>query len=202
MPRTAARPRRPRPPAPGISRRNYGRNHSYKIDGLKVPGVTTITGHFKSGALAEYPATATRDYAVNHWEALAAMLPADRLKALMAGRWADMDAAAGRGTDVHAIARRLHDGETDVPYPEELAGHVESCVAFLDRLEPKVIAAELVIGNRSVRYCGTLDLIADLGPVPWDGADHPARPLAARPQDIPVGYLARNRDAAMRLRTR
>ena len=168
MPRTATKPAA-RPPAAGISRRNYGRNHSYKIDGLKVPGVTTITGHFKSGALAEYPGKQVANYAVNNWGTLGGLAPADRLSKLLASRWAERDAAAGRGTDVHAIARRLHEGETGVPYPDELAGHVESSVAFLDTLEPKIIAAELVIGNRTVRYCGTLDLIADLGPVPWDG---------------------------------
>ena len=50
--------------AVGIARRNYGRNHAYRIDGLKVPGVTTITGHFKSGALAEYPGKQVANYAV------------------------------------------------------------------------------------------------------------------------------------------
>jgi hypothetical protein len=175
-------------PAEGISRRNYGRNHSYKIDGLKVPGVTTITGHFKSGALVEYPGKQVANYAVDNWgtppapghpadpddpgspgSGLSALPPAARLKELLASRWADRDAAAGRGSLVHAIARRLHEGETEVPYPEELAGHVEACVDFLDRLEPKIVAAELILGNRTVRYCGTLDLIADLGPIPWDG---------------------------------
>ena len=176
-------------PAAGIARRNYGRNHSYKIDGLKVPGVTTITGHFKSGALVEYPGKQVANYAVDNWgtppvpghpadpddpgspgSGLSALPPAARLKQLLGSRWADRDAAAGRGTLVHAIARRLHEGETEVPYPDDLAGHVESCVDFLDRLEPKIVAAELILGNRTVRYCGTLDLIADLGPIPWDGA--------------------------------
>jgi hypothetical protein len=156
-------------PADGISRRNYGRNHSYKIDGLKVPGVTTITGHFKSGALVEYPGKQVANYAVDNWGRLGELPPAARLKELLGSRWADRDAAAGRGTLVHAIARRLHEGETEVAYPEELAGHVEACVDFLDRLEPKIVAAELILGNRTVRYCGTLDLIGDLGPIPWDG---------------------------------
>jgi hypothetical protein len=162
-------PPAPPPAAEGITRRNHGLNHSYRIDGLKVPGVTTITGHFKSGALAKYPGTATANYAVDNWERLAELPPAARLKDLYGGQYAERDAAAGRGTQVHAIAHRLHEGETEVAYPEELAGHVEACVDFLDRLEPKIVAAELILGNRTVRYCGTLDLIADLGPVPWDG---------------------------------
>jgi hypothetical protein len=158
----------PAVPAEGIVRRGSKRR-SYTIDGLKVPGVTTITGYFKSGGLAEYPGKAVAKYAANNWEALSAMPWGDRLEALYAGRWAEMRAAAARGTDVHKIAARLHAGETDVPYPEEIAGHVEACVDFLDRLDLRAVAAELVIGNREHRYCGTLDLIADLGPVPWGG---------------------------------
>ena len=153
-----------------IARRNYGLNHGYKIDGVKVPGVTTITGNFKSGALAKYPGTATANYAVNNWESLSAMPPADRLKALLAGQFADRNAAAGRGTEVHRVAARIAAGEENVPYADELAGHVNAYRDFLDRLEPKVRAVELIVGNRAHRYCGTLDLIADLGPVEHEGA--------------------------------
>ena len=187
-------PLRPAPaPETGIARRRAGSGYAYRIDGEKVPGVTTITGHFKTGALAEYSGKQVANYAVNNWgspavpgdpdnpddpgspgSGLSALPPADRLKALLEGRWADVRAAGARGTDVHAIAARLHAGETDVPYPEEIAGYVESCVSFLDTLEPKVTAVELAVGNRTHRYCGTLDLIADLGPVPWDGQIIPA----------------------------
>jgi hypothetical protein len=153
----------------GIARRNHGRWHSYRVDGAKVPGVTTITGYFKSGALAEYPGKATREYAVNHWGELSALGPADRLKALSEAQWADRDAAAGRGTTIHAIAARLASGE-EVDVPEPLAAHVDSYLDFLDRAEPRVAAPpELIVGNRTERYCGTADLLVDLGPVPWDG---------------------------------
>ena len=97
---------------------------------------------------------------------LGELAPADRLKELLASRWAERDAAGGRGTEVHKIAHRLHLGE-EAAYPGELAGHVEAHRDFLDTLEPKIIAAELILGNRSVRYCGTLDLVANLNPVPW-----------------------------------
>lgn len=158
----------------GIVRKNHGRNHSYRIDGAKVPGVTTITGFYKSGALANYPGKATAEYAVNNWETLSAMPVADRLKALYGGQYADRDAAAGRGTQVHRIAARIAAGEANVPYPEELAGHVESYVDFLDRLDPAIQAIELVVGNRTHRYCGTLDLIGDLPDIEWDGETIPA----------------------------
>jgi hypothetical protein len=153
----------------GIVRRPHGRGHVYRVDGAKVPGVTTITGYFTSGPLAEYPATATREYAVDHWAELTAMGPAARLAALKEGRWSSMRGASVRGTDVHAIGARLASGE-EVDVPEPLADHVDSYLDFLDRAEPRVAAPpELLVGNRTERYCGTADLLADLGPVPWDG---------------------------------
>lgn len=161
----------PAEPPPGVVRRKWGRGHTYRIDGLKVPGVTTITGYFKSGGLAEYPGKVTAEYAVNNWETLAALPYADRLKALYGARWADRDALTGRGTEIHRIGSAIAAGETDVPYPDELAGHVESYTRFLDTLEPKLAAPpELVVGNRAVRYCGAVDLIADLPEIPWDDA--------------------------------
>lgn len=160
--------------APGIVRRRAGRSgYSYKIDGAKVPGVTTITGYFVSGGLADYPAKAVAKYALNNWATLARMDPGDRYEALLAGRWAEARTAGARGTEVHRIARLLHEGQSP-EYPDELGGYVESCLGFLDTLDPKIVAAELPIGNRSRRYCGTLDVIADLGPFPWDGSIIPA----------------------------
>jgi hypothetical protein len=151
----------------GIYRRNYGLNHGYKIDGEKVPGVTTITGFFKSGALAKYPGTATAEYAVNHWASLSELPPATRLKELYGAQYGERNAAALRGTALHRIAQALHE-DRPAEYPDELAGHVESYVDFLDRVNPRVQAVELVVGNRTHRYCGTLDVIADLGPVRWE----------------------------------
>jgi hypothetical protein len=154
-----------------ITRRNYGLNHGYRIDGAKVPGVTTITGHYivnRSG-LHEYPAKQTRLYVANHWDELCALRPGDRDAALYAARYGEMKAAGTRGTDVHRIGARLAAGEADVEYPDELAGHVEAYRDWLDRLDPKILAVELIVGSRQHRYCGTLDLIADLGPIPWAG---------------------------------
>ena len=132
---------------------------------------------------------------------LGELAPADRLKELLASRWAERDAAGGRGTEVHKIAHRLHLGE-EAAYPGELAGHVEAHRDFLDTLEPKIIAAELILGNRSVRYCGTLDLVADLDPVPWDGQLIPAARWLLDVKTARLGISARDRATARRVRAR
>jgi hypothetical protein len=163
----------------GIWHRRYGRaGYAYKIDGLKVPGVTTITGRFliKDSPLANWPARMTREYAINHWETLSELPPAARLNELVGAQYGDRAVAAVSGTEVHAISARLAVAPpgTEIEVPDELYGHVESCGDFLDRTEAHVVASELVIANRTVRYCGRLDLIADLGPIPWEGTIIPA----------------------------
>lgn len=148
---------------PPVSRRNHGRGHSYyDAAGRKVPGITTIIGSgAPKEALIGWAANTTASYAVDHWDELAEMKPSQRLKVLQAARYADRDAAANRGTAVHGLAERLVHGD-EVQVPEELAGHVESYVRFLDEWDVQPIAVEFVIVSYAYGWAGTGDLIASL----------------------------------------
>lgn len=157
----------------GIERRNYGRSHGYKIDGRKVPGVTTITGNASKPALINWAGNTTADYAVDNWAALGKLPPSKRNAELRGARNKERDAAANRGTQVHRLGAALMDGR-EVTVPDELRGHVDSYTEFLDRVEPVAVAVELVVAHRALRYCGTLDLIADLPAVECDGRWIPA----------------------------
>lgn len=152
-------------PEQGIVRRNYGSGHGYRINGERVPGVTSISSYIKGAGLINYTGRMVAEAAVNDWDALAELPPVTRYNALYDARWAERDAAANRGTEVHIIAGKLNaaaEGE-EVDFPEELEGYVRSYQQWLDDFQPKIMASELVVANRTVRYCGTLDLIADLG---------------------------------------
>ena len=147
-----------------IRRVNHGKGHSY-IDtdtGLKIPGVTTITGDgIPKPALLKWSAETTASYAVDHWDELSTKAPSVRLKELYGARYAVKDAAANRGTQVHKLAERLVTGEA-VPVPDHLAGHVASYVHFLDDFDVQPILVEATVWHPEHGYCGTLDLIADL----------------------------------------
>lgn len=145
----------------GIKRRAYGAGHAYTIDGSKVPGVTKILAMLPKDALITWAANSGADYATDNWDDLAKLPLSQRRKLIANAHREDRDTAARKGTQVHRIATGLIDGEA-VEYPEELAGHVWSYVDFLDRYNVQPVAVELVVGNRTERYCGTLDLIADL----------------------------------------
>lgn len=147
-----------------IRRVNRGRNHWYEDTetGQRVPGVTSIVGDgLPKPALINWSATATAEAAVDRWDELSAMAPSARLKTLQGARYADRDKAANRGTAVHALAERLVAGER-VAVPDEIAGHVESYVRFLDEFKVEPVLIERTVYSAEHGYCGTFDLIAHL----------------------------------------
>ncbi|RJO74142.1 hypothetical protein D5S18_18490 [Nocardia panacis] len=148
---------------PPIRRKAAGRNHYY-VDGTgaRMPGVTTILGNgLPKKALIDWAANATADAAVNNWDELGDMPVAARLAKLKKARYEDRDAAAKRGTEVHALAEHLVRGER-IPVPTELRGHVEAYVRFLDEWDVEPVLVEFVVASYRYGYAGTADLIADL----------------------------------------
>jgi len=151
------------PYSPPIRRVNRGRGHSYvDANGAKVPGVTTILSNgVPKPALVNWAANTTAAYAIDHWDELTEMSPSVRMAKLKDARYADRDAAANRGTAVHALAEKLVLGK-EVDVPDELAGHVESYVKFLDDWNVQPVLTEFVVVSHKHGYAGTGDLIADL----------------------------------------
>lgn len=147
---------------PPIRRKNHGKGHSYvDANGSKVPGVTTVLSEgVPKPALINWAAKTTAEYAIDHWDELSALSPSARLKELNGARFADRDAAARRGTEVHGLAERLIMGE-QVDVPDELAGHVEAYVNFLDAFQVQPVLVEFVVASHQFGWAGTCDLIAD-----------------------------------------
>lgn len=142
-----------------FKRRQFGRGHAYYLDGVKLDGVTTLLGDgVRKKALEEWAGNVTADYAVDHWDELAEMSFSARLAALKKARYEKRDGAARRGTEVHNLAERLLLGE-DVAVPDELAGHVESAVRFMDEWQVELVVTEASCCNIEERLGGTLDLI-------------------------------------------
>jgi hypothetical protein len=151
-----------------VRRRKYGSGHAYYVDDEHYPGVTTIIGAtVPKNGLINWASRTTAEYAVNYWDDLAELPISERLTRLLGAKDADRDSAARRGTQVHRLGARLVRGER-VAVPEELEGHVTSYVRWLDEVNPAWVFSELVVANRTHRYCGTADLIADLPPMEWE----------------------------------
>ena len=142
--------------------RSFGRATHWYVDanGLKIPGVTSILSDgFPKPALVGWGIKSVAEYAIDHWDDLAVEKPSDRLKTLKGSPYADRDAAANRGSAVHALAEQLVQG-VEVDVPDELAGHVEAYVRFLTEWAPEPVLVERTVVNYTVGYAGTLDLSA------------------------------------------
>lgn len=139
--------------------------HSYKIDGEKADGVTTLIGDgLRKKALEMWGIKSVAEYVADNLEDIYAMRRLGRsaiVSALRRSPYEDRDAAARRGTEVHQIAEKLIHGE-EVDVPEHLTGHVESYVKFLDEWSPKPVLVEATVASRKWGYCGTLDSVLDI----------------------------------------
>lgn len=148
-----------------LRRYETARGHWYKLDGVKVDGVTTLISQgLPKPALMYWSARVVAEYVADNLDQVVAMADMGRaslVAALKEVPWTKRDTAAAKGTEVHALAERLAAGD-EVDVPEHLAGYVESCVTFLDDYQVRPIRLEAPIGSRTWRYAGTCDLIADL----------------------------------------
>jgi hypothetical protein len=155
---------------PPLQRIETAKGHYYKDgNGNRIPGVTTILGDgIPKPALINWAANATAEWAVDHFDELTEMTYSQRLKTLQGARYAVTDKAKKKGTVVHGYAERLVKGEKVDGVPDELRGHVEAYVRFLDEFEVEPVVVEASIVSYRYGYAGTLDLIAELTD-PTDG---------------------------------
>jgi len=152
----------PNTTTPVARRRNYGRGHSYEIDGRRVDGVTTILSNgVPKPALIDWAVRETVGYAADHWDELTETPPSKRYRELEQARWNTSKTAMARGTDVHTLAMQLAAGQ-EVDVPDDQQGFVDSYLKFVDDWQPEEILVEVPVFNRTAGYGGTLDLVARL----------------------------------------
>lgn len=151
----------------GVTKRiDSGRGHWYRLDGQKVDGVTTVLSNgIPKPALKAWGERMVATFAVNNLATLNDLVaqgePAAAIDLAKGAPFRDTDKAARRGTEVHGLAERIIRGE-EVEVPDELTGHVDSYLDFLDDFGVRARLVEVVLGNRTHQWMGTLDLVADL----------------------------------------
>ncbi|HET7326989.1 MAG TPA: hypothetical protein VFJ14_06835 [Nocardioidaceae bacterium] len=136
----------------------YPKSHRYKLDGTWVPGVTTLLGKgIAKPFLIDWAAREVARFAADNLEVLNSLDDADaRYDLLRSAHNRHRDKAAVRGTDVHALAERLVNGE-EVDVPEHLVGYVEGFARFLDQWQPTKIITERPCASREHWFAGTGD---------------------------------------------
>lgn len=151
----------------GVTKRIDGnRGHWYKLDGHKVDGVTTVINQgIPKPALKAWGERTVAEFAIANLDMVNELVNRDEpdaaIQLLKGAPFRNTDRAARRGTEVHQLAERIIHGET-VEVPEELTGHVDSYLNFLDDFQPHPVLIEAVLGHRDHQWMGTCDLVADL----------------------------------------
>lgn len=149
---------KPAAPAKGL-RFNPG-NHTYRLDGLPVRGVTgLISAGIPKDNLIPWAAEVAGTWAMDHLAELPVMERDTAIKTMRMAWRAVRDSAGVTGTAVHTLAEQLSTtGEVDAP--DELAGYVEGFAAFLDDWQVTAVLTERPCGSREHHYGGTFDLLA------------------------------------------
>jgi hypothetical protein len=154
--------------AAGLTRRiNHGRGHRYELEGRDVDGVTTVIGAgVPKPALIGWAARTTAGYALDHWDELAALGIAERLRRLERAQYETSHAAAARGTEIHRLAAKLAAGD-EVDVDETTRGHVDAYLRFADDWNLADELVEAVVISRRWSYMGSLDLVATIAGERW-----------------------------------
>lgn len=146
------------------------RNHSYRLDGRPIPGVTTLLGKgLPKPALVYWSAKSVAEYVVDNPDAVESLRGMGRNSAVAALKqvpWTERDTAAVRGTEVHALSEQVIHG-LEVEVPEALAGHVEGYATWLDKHGVEPVLTERAVASRRWWYAGTFDLIATINGETW-----------------------------------
>lgn len=140
-----------------FTRKNHGSSHSYYVDGIKIPGVTSILGVLDKPALVEWAAKTTARHAIENWERLSGMNPIDRYEELRGSRRSVNKEATVRGTKVHALADQLARGQTISSDDQSLIAAATVYAELLDRWELEPLHLEASVVNWDYQYGGTMD---------------------------------------------
>lgn len=135
----------------------------YRVDGKRVPGVTTILGVLDKPALVGWAARTAADAAV---EAVANGLPHDDAKE--AGRKAVFvrrDKAADLGTRAHALVEAYFSGETlsvelDDPEGAKVYACARRAINHIEKTCTRVVLSEAAYTSH-MGFGGTLDLVVE-----------------------------------------
>ena len=148
-------------------------NHAYELlvdpernRWERLPSVTTLLSQLDKPALTKWASRTAAEYAVDNWEQLSALSPAERRTQIAGAPRQSRDKAAAKGTAIHAMAEDLIAGRT-VNVPDELASKVQGLARWIEASRIKVIRTEAMVWTEpdpefgSCGYAGTFDAIVE-----------------------------------------
>lgn len=143
----------------------------YKIDGIPVPGTTTITGMLPKEALIPWAAKMTAQYLEDKWlagRAYAAEEIASLLKDAKNAHRVKKDAAANKGTAAHAwfesyVKLRIADPKSKeipaLPIDPDVLNSVQLFLRFVSTKDITWLRSEVTVASRRYMFGGRFDAI-------------------------------------------
>ena len=141
----------------GFTRKNHGNSHSYYLNGVKIPGVTSIIGVLAKDALVEWAGKTTARYAIDNWARLSGVPEIDRYEELRKARYNTTREAAVRGKRIHSLAERIMRGDEISTEDNSLRQAAQVYADLLDEWDLEPIGIELPCVSKAYSYAGTMD---------------------------------------------
>lgn len=142
-----------------------GTYHVYKLDGERMPGVTTIIkGTVPAPALVDWAARVTAEYAADHLDELWSIrhMGRDAVFSLLRDKpRSERDSAGARGSQLHVWAEDMVQGKAASVKDPELLPWVYSVRDFIEDCRPETVLLESPVASRLHKYAGTLDAVCD-----------------------------------------
>jgi hypothetical protein len=144
--------------------------HTYALDGIRVPGVTTVINRATDKPqLVHASAREAATWAAANMEALS-ILGVDAWIRQAAGAPRQVwNGKARRGTLLHEAARQLIAGDPLTPvdaegeaWPDDVIRSAEQLARFMDEWDAQPVLAERPVFHEHHGWAGTIDLVADL----------------------------------------
>ena len=142
-------------------------NHSYTLDGDKVPSVTTCLGALNKPGLVPWAAHLGATWVRDNPRLVADLSAADWEKEAKAQPNRARDAAGSIGTELHAYAEKLATTGEAPDVPAEALPLVLQAADFLDTMDVETIASERAVFHDTYLYAGRFDLIATIRGKVW-----------------------------------
>lgn len=157
-------------------------NHAYYLKDpdtgrkTRVTSVTTLLNLLAKPALVKWAARTAADYAVDHWDDLAALPLSERQKMIAGAPEQSRDQKAASGTAIHSLAEDMIAGRP-VDVPPDLLPKVEGLARWWERSGLTLLASERRVWSDEddlglCAYAGTFDALVShptrgLGIIDW-----------------------------------
>lgn len=156
-------------PYPGVELEFVESTHTFKIDGERVPGVTSITGIIdKSRPLIYWAVGLAREHLFSSLEVIAKTTDAQKISDIITvaceQHKVKKDEAATSGTKVHQWVQGFIEGkEVDIPSDPEVKNGITAFLKWVDSgVQLNFSESEKIVYSKKYNYAGILDAVGEV----------------------------------------